>query len=159
MKHLIPFLCFFLLAFEQSKAQQPHFVYLQTDNNQPFYVLLKSKNYSSSSIGYVILPKLENGDYRIKVGFAKSETPEQDYLLKVKDNDQGYLIKNFGEKGSGIFNLQTLAIQYSGEATRQLDAVANAQREAERQKVLLQQQKDSTEKAEAALAEQKRIDN
>lgn len=159
MKHLISILCFSLFIIGAVAAQQPHFVYLQTDNNQPFYVLLKNKNYSSSSIGYVILPKLENGDYRIKIGFAKSDMPEQDYVLKIKDNDQGYLIKNFGEKGSGIFNLQTLAIQYSGEAGRQLDAATNAQRETERQKILLRQQKDSTEKAEAAAAEQRRIDN
>lgn len=159
MKQFISIICLFLFFCIKMNAQQPHFVYLQTDNNQPFYVLLKGKNYSSSSIGYVILPKLENGNYLIKVGFAKNDMPEQDYLLEINDHDQGYLIKNFGEKGSGIFNLQSLAIQYSGESGRQLDAVANAQRETEKQKRIIQQQKDSTEKAELALAEQRRIDN
>ncbi len=42
-------------------AQQNHFVYIQADNQQPFYVKYDGKNYSSTSIGYLILPKLTNG--------------------------------------------------------------------------------------------------
>lgn len=154
MKYLFAICYFLFLGTAQSFAQQPHFIYLQTDNHQPFYVMVKGKNYSSAAIGYVILPKLENGDYRIKVGFAKSETGEQDYIIKVTDNDQGFMIKDFGDKGAGLFNLQTLAIQYSGEEGFKLDAVAKGKREAEKETLRLQQQKDSTEKAEALLAEQ-----
>ena len=113
-----------LLICNQAFCQQPHFIYLQTENREPFYVLLNKKNYSSSSIGYVIVPKLENGEYSIRIGFPKNTGPEQDYILQVRDNEQGYLIKEFGEKGWALFNLQSLMLQYAGEARKQKEGLA-----------------------------------
>ena len=57
MRRLYIFL-FLSLVGLASKAQQFHFVYLQTDNKQPFYVRINEKLYSSSASGYVVIPKL-----------------------------------------------------------------------------------------------------
>ena len=112
----------------RSFGQQSHFIFLQAENREPFYVLLNKKTYSASSIGYLILPKLENGEYHIRLGFPSAASVEQDYILQVKDNDQGFLIKEFGEKGPGLFNLQSLDIQYAGEASKQkTEAIAKAE--------------------------------
>ena len=52
----------------------------------------------------------------------------QDYVLQVKDNDQGFLIKEFGERGWGLFNMQSLDIQYAGEiAKRKAEVIAKAE--------------------------------
>ena len=45
--------CFFLLAISSfglvAGAQQPHFIYVQTDNGDPFYVKINQKIVSSSA--------------------------------------------------------------------------------------------------------------
>ena len=91
------------------KAQQNYFIYLQTDNRQPFYVKIDKELYSSSSSGYAIIPKLHKGPYILNIGFPKKEWPEQKIAINVAD-DAGYSLKNFNEKGWGLFNLQSLAV-------------------------------------------------
>ncbi len=106
---------FFTLIFLLSvsffaEAQQVHFVYLQTENAQPFYVKLDNKVTSSSSAGYLILPKLADGAYKISIGFPKKEFPEESFEISVDKDNKGFLLKNFGEKGWGLFNLQSFAL-------------------------------------------------
>lgn len=91
-------------------AQQNHFIYLQTDNRQPFYVKLDKKIWSSSASGYLIIPKLQEGDHHLNIGFPKDEWPEQKLTCSINQSDQGYLLKNFGEKGWGLFNLQSMEL-------------------------------------------------
>lgn len=91
------------------KAQQNYFIYLQTDNRQPFYVKIDKELYSSSSSGYAIIPKLQKGTYLLNIGFPKKEWPEQKININVTD-DAGYALKNFNDKGWGLFNLQSLAV-------------------------------------------------
>ena len=96
--------------------QQYHFIYIQADNQQPFYVKYGSKNYSSSSIGYLILPKLSDGNVSLQIGFAKNLYPEQAFNLTVAGKDLGFALKNFNEKGWGLFNFQTTDIVMNGNA-------------------------------------------
>src|SRR3954451_4448634 len=80
-------------------AQQKHFIYIQADNQQLFSVELNGKYYSSSSIGYIILPKLSDSTYTLKINFAKNSYPEQSFKIDVNGKDYGYALKNFGDKG------------------------------------------------------------
>ena len=93
-----------------SIAQQNHFVYLQTDNKQSFYVKIDDKLFSSSSTGYVVIPKMQTGSYKFTIGFPKNEWPQQTLPLKIDNNDLGFLLKNFEDKGWGLFNIQTLKV-------------------------------------------------
>ena len=93
-----------------SKAQQTHFVYLQTENGNPFYVRMNNKVVSSSPAGYVILPNMEDGDYQIVIGFPKNEFPEEAFKISIDKKNEGFLLKNFDEKGMALFNLQSLAL-------------------------------------------------
>lgn len=111
MKYLkTGFVTIFLLSFFLLKAQQNHFIYIQTESKQPFYVKLNNNIFSSSSSGYLVLSKLKSGNYDLKVGFPKNEWPEQNVSCSIGEKDLGYLLKNFGEKGWGLFNLQTLDV-------------------------------------------------
>ena len=92
------------------RAQESHFIYLQTENNQPFYVKLGNNIMSSSSAGYIILPKLKEGIQTFFIGFPKSNNPEQKFVVNLEDANKGYLIKNFDEKGYALFDLQSLAL-------------------------------------------------
>lgn len=101
------------VAFVSAYSQQGHFVYMQSDNKQGFYVRLNNKTYSSSASGYLILSKLREGDIDITVGFPQNTYSEQHFTITIAKEDLGYNLKNFGDKGWGLFNLQTLAITYT----------------------------------------------
>lgn len=105
----IVFLLVSLLFTALVHAQISHFVYLQTENGSPFYVKLNHKIISSSPSGYVILPGMGDSTYQIAIGFPKNEHPEQHFTFSVND-DEGFLIKDFPEKGFQLFNYQTLAL-------------------------------------------------
>ena len=100
-------------------AQLNHFIYLQTEGKQPFYAKLDKKVLSSSASGYLIIPKLKDGIYNITIGFLKTENSEQTYICSIDNKDAGYLIKNFGDKGWGLFNLQTLDVVMEGNKDKQ----------------------------------------
>ncbi|WP_170971025.1 DUF4476 domain-containing protein [Ilyomonas limi] len=100
-------------------AQQLHFIYIQADNKQPFSVALNGKYYSSSSIGYIILPKLTDGTYTLAINFAKDSYPEQAFTVNVAGKDYGYALKNFGDKGWGLFNFQTTDVVMNSTAAPQ----------------------------------------
>jgi hypothetical protein len=91
-------------------AQQDYFLYLQTDNKQAFYVRLNNKIYSSAESGYLILSRLPDSSHQLTIGFPKNIFPEQQFDVPQNHKDAGYLLKNFGDKGWGLFNLQTMAI-------------------------------------------------
>jgi hypothetical protein len=97
-------------------SQHNHFVYVQSDNKQPFYVRLNDKVYSSSASGYAIISKLQKGDYVLSIGFPKNEFPLQSIGINVS-GDAGYMLKNFGDKGWGLYNIQTMAVNMASSGT------------------------------------------
>lgn len=96
--------------FAQYTANSKYFVYLQTEPAQPFYIKISGQQLSANASGYLILPQLKDGDYKMVVGFPQSKFPEQTYNFKIDSKDKGYLIKDFGAEGWGLFDLQTMAI-------------------------------------------------
>ncbi len=109
MKHLLTVVVL-LVGLNMVSAQEKHFIYIQSDNNQLFFVQLNGKLYSSSTSGYLIIPKLVAGQYNVTVGFAQNAFPEQNFQYTIENKDLGYNLKNFGEKGWGLFNLQTYEV-------------------------------------------------
>lgn len=101
----------FSMALFTASSQKVYFVYVQTESEQPFFVKMNGKIYSSSPSGYVILSRLLDSTYSFSIGFPQNKWPEQNFSVSVSKKDHGYLLKNFAEKGWGIFDLQTLAVQ------------------------------------------------
>ena len=111
MKYLkIGFFTLFLFLLPRLKAQQNHFIYIQTENHQTFYVKVEKKIFTSSASGYLILPKLKGGNYQLSIGFQKNGVVEQNMVCTIDKTDIGFILKNFGAKGWGLFNLQTLDV-------------------------------------------------
>jgi hypothetical protein len=131
-----------VIAFS-ARAQQDHFVYLQTDDGKPFYVRMDSKIISSSSEGYVILHNITNGAHQINVGFPKNEFPEERFTVSVDNGNQGFLIKHFDENGLQLFNLETLAL-ISGDKDTSTKAVVIKEDNNEFTRMLATVVKDST---------------
>lgn len=108
-------LLFLLFLINTVAAQEKHFVFIESDTKRPFYISLNGKVYSSTASGYVIIPKLDEGEYTAIIGFAGNSFPEQSFRYVVAQKDLGYILKNFGEKGWGLIDLQTLAVTMAGE--------------------------------------------
>ncbi|MER3499005.1 MAG: hypothetical protein C4308_10405 [Chitinophagaceae bacterium] len=107
----LAFLIFFVCIYTvQSYAQRVYFIYLQTEAAQPFFVRMNDKVYSSTASGYLIIPKLIDSTYVFRVGFP-GKSMELDFSATVNRKDHGYLIKDFGERGWGLFDLQSLNVQ------------------------------------------------
>lgn len=98
----------------QAGAQVNHFIYLETENKQPFYVRIKERLYSSSASGYLIIPGLIEGNYTLTIGFPKNEYPTFDIDVKLGNKDAGYLIKNIHANSWGLYNLQTMEMLQAG---------------------------------------------
>ena len=106
----ITFLVASLLFLSVMQAQKVYFVYLQSENQQPFYSRMRDKIYNSNPSGYLILSNLRDSNYTIHIGIQGNQAPDQPFPLTINKKDQGYLLKNFGEKGWGLFNLQSTAV-------------------------------------------------
>src|SRR5688572_21913555 len=105
-------LCILFVAGSISAStQKVYFIYIQSENEQPFFVKMDEKVHSSSATGYCILSMLRDSTYTFTVGFPQQKFPEQKYQVPIRSRDYGFLLKNFGEKGWGLFDLQTLAVQ------------------------------------------------
>ena len=110
MKSLIKVLVLliFIASVSGLKAQQQkHFVFIQSENKQPYSVQLNGMTYSSTKSGYLIISQLLPGKYYFTVGFPKNQYPEQKFIVDINISDPGigYSLKQFPEKGWGLFNI------------------------------------------------------
>ncbi|MBK9318391.1 MAG: hypothetical protein IPM91_05895 [Bacteroidetes bacterium] len=112
MKRFI-FLIVLAVFFMTASAQKVYFMYLQAEPAQPFFLKLNGKVHSSSASGYLILSRLADTSYTITIGFIKPGIREQVFTVRMEQKDHGFLLKDFGEKGWGLFDLQRLTVQYS----------------------------------------------
>src|SRR6186997_1023487 len=108
MKKLFKLFVFLFFAAASLNAQKVYFIYLQTDNQQPFYARMGEKIYNSTTYGYLILSNLHDSTYSVNIGIQGSEVADQPYSVTVNKKDQGFLIKNFGDKGWGLFNITSM---------------------------------------------------
>lgn len=96
-----------------ASSQKVYFMYLQAEPVQPFFLKLNGKIHSSSANGYLILSRLADSTYTFTIGFNQPGIREHVFTVKTGQRDRGFLLKDFGEKGWGLFDLQTLAVLYS----------------------------------------------
>jgi Domain of unknown function (DUF4476) len=112
----------FLMSVFTASSQKVYFVYMQAEADQPFFVKMNERIYSSSASGYLILSKLRDSIYNFSIGFPQNKLPEQNFSVAINKKDHGYLLKNFGEKGWGLFDLQSSAVQMSVAPVSKIDA-------------------------------------
>ncbi len=87
-------LFFLLFIFSTSiSAQTVHFLYIQSDNSQAFYVRLNNKVFSSSDIGFLIIPKLQTGKLSLIVGFPMNKWNAMNYEVEVENRDMSFRLK------------------------------------------------------------------
>ncbi len=99
----------FSFCYLMVNAQQDRFIYLQTENKQPFFVKFDNKVFNSTPLGYLIIPKLSDGLYSLILGFPET-TSEQEFNCSINKKDIGFIIKKTAEDQAQLLNVQTLNV-------------------------------------------------
>lgn len=73
------------------------------------------------------MPKLKDSTYSFSIGFPGAKGGEYAFAVTIDKKDQGFLLKNFAEKGWGLFNLQTLSVQMPQGAGEKKEQAAVAE--------------------------------
>lgn len=107
MKRIALVISLLTLTCTVLKAQQQYFIFIWADNQQPFYVRLEEKTYSSSPIGHLVISQLKDSTYSLVVGFPKNQFPEQAFVISFNNKDLDYQLKYAAESGWTLFNAQT----------------------------------------------------
>jgi len=116
------FYIFLLVISSSTIAQQNHFIYIQSEDKQPFYVLLNGKNHSSSPHGYITLPGLSGTGYILSIGFAKNKYPEQKFAINLQ-NDEGFSLKQAEDKSWSLQSMESQAIIVANQSLTVPDIV------------------------------------
>jgi hypothetical protein len=96
-----------------AQAQSPYFIYLQAEPAQSFTVNYKEKSFPSSASGYVILPNLIDSVLQLVVRFSEQKNLDHSFTVNTQRSDQGYLLKDYGDKGWGLLDWRTLTVSYA----------------------------------------------
>lgn len=100
-----------------------HYIFIEADGQQPFYVKRADTLYSSSASGFLIIPKVPKGDFNIILGFPKAIYPEAVFEIKEVSRDRGFHLKLFEGKGWGLFDRTSMDVIYSNN--NQIDKSAS----------------------------------
>ena len=92
MKLALPLLI--LLFFTSLVHAQPqHFIFLQTEGDQPFFVKQSERTLPSGSSGFVLLSGLADSSQLIRIGFPDNRFPEQQFRVPFNGNDRGFVAR------------------------------------------------------------------
>jgi hypothetical protein len=95
-----------MISCTTALAQQSLYVYLQSENLQPFYVQMEDKVYSSSAIGHLVIAGLPDQTCNFEIGFPQQAAQPQRFAVPLKNKDHGFqLVKS--PKGWALLDLQT----------------------------------------------------
>lgn len=107
MRKLIIVFLIVLIAKDVS-SQGDHFIYIQADNQKPFYVRSGTKFYRSSGEGYLVIPGLSANNYELVVGFSGngSSSAEWRFDCTLGEKDLGFTLKNNGSSPPQLIGLR-----------------------------------------------------
>ena len=108
-----------------SKSQTTHFVFIQTDDNQLFYVKANNQIFSSTSLGSVIVPNLEEGDLIINIGFPQNKWNPLKYKLSLKNKDLAYVLKKSKSNSWELYDYYSMNLIESVDTSRVFNNAIN----------------------------------
>ncbi|RTL48595.1 MAG: DUF4476 domain-containing protein [Sphingobacteriales bacterium] len=87
-------------------TQNYHFIYLQSANRQPYTVHINQQDWTSTSGGYLIIPKLMPGDHQVQLQWQQNPNLILNFTIPVTDQDAGY---NITKSETGNWQLNGLS--------------------------------------------------
>lgn len=102
-KLVFTFLICFLVKIAFS--QQRYYIYIQSEDQQEFYVRTGSGIFNSSGNGYLVIPGLEKNTHEIIIGFSGKNDPEWRFNCTISDADLGFVLEAGNNDGMRLLNL------------------------------------------------------
>ena len=96
------------MAFQVLSAQ--HYIFIEADGQQPFYLKQGNKMVSSSAAGFLILPKIIVSELEFSIGFPKNSYPEVAFYINGTDRDRGFQLKLMEGQGWSLFDRTSLEV-------------------------------------------------
>ena len=102
--------CMFMavMAFQCLSAQ--HYIFIEADGQQPFYLKQGNTMVSSSAAGFLILPKIKATEMEFSIGFPKNIYPEVAFYINGTDRDRGFQLKQMEGQGWSLFDRTSLEV-------------------------------------------------
>lgn len=102
------FLILFSLGTVLASAQKQYFVFIQTQNKQPFYVRYQNEIFSSTEIGYVVIPKIKTDSIDIVIGFPRKLGGGIKYRLAIDRKDRGFVIRQLDTSLWAMYDIENM---------------------------------------------------
>ncbi|HRP56477.1 hypothetical protein [Agriterribacter sp.] len=87
-------------------SQQQYYIYIQSEDQQEFYVRTGSEIFNSSGNGYLVIPGLQKNTHEIIVGFPGKKEPEWRFNCTINEADLGFVLKAEGSDGLHLLSLK-----------------------------------------------------
>lgn len=113
----------FLFIFQLgviSVLNAQHYLFIEAEGQQPFYIKRGSEAYSSTASGFLILSKLTVKEIDFIIGFPNKRYPEISFKVNGLDRDRGFLLKQVEGKGWMLIDRAGAGMIAGGAVTPQL---------------------------------------
>lgn len=113
----------FLFIFQLgviSVLSAQHYLFIEAEGQQPFYIKRGSEAYSSTASGFLILSKLAVKEIDFIIGFPNKRYPEISFKVNGLDRDRGFLLKQVEGKGWMLIDRSGAGMIAGGAVTPQL---------------------------------------
>ncbi len=101
------FFCLTLLFIFSSKAdaQQPGFIYLQSESNIAYLVQWNGKTYPSSSSGYVAIPEMPAGEQVLGIVFPLDISDAYTFTVTLTEKPKGFSLRQAIDNSWSLFDM------------------------------------------------------
>ena len=104
-----------LILFHQSSSAQ-HYLFIESEGQQPFYLKTADKVYSSNGSGFLLLSKVTDSVLSVKIGFPGNTIPESTFVISGTDHDRGFLMRKSEGQGWILIDRVSMEKLYAGNS-------------------------------------------
>lgn len=116
MRFIFGFILLFFAYYRPVSAQPNHYIYIESENKQPFYVVLNKTIYSANTGGYVIIPQLKSQVYQLQIGFPRNQSEELTFYVNIDNSDYGFILQSNSSNRWSLVNLLTFNTILAGDS-------------------------------------------
>ena len=125
-KRLTIMFVFLLFAGYVNSALAQHYIFIEAEGQQPFYLKRNGETYSSNASGFIILSKITENVVDVIIGFPNRVYPEFAFKISGLEKDKGFRLKR-AEKGNWVLLDHITQNLVLGKTVDQASAATSAQ--------------------------------
>ncbi|MEY4727720.1 MAG: hypothetical protein RLZZ390_244 [Bacteroidota bacterium] len=104
-----------------------HYIFIEAEGQQPFYLKRGGETFSSTGSGFIILSKINQKEIDFIIGFPNKLYPEVAFKIAAIQQDRGFALKKIQGKDWALEDRQTLGLIKGGPVDEKADEKAVSQ--------------------------------